>query len=79
MLELEEQMYDLLKSDDTVKVMYRVTPFFEGSNLLAEGVLMECLSLDDGHTLSFCVFIYNVQDGIIIDYADGSSRARDEK
>lgn len=74
MLEIEDQVYDLLKADKTMKVMYRVTPVFDGSNLVADGVLMECLSLDEAQSLSFCVFIYNVQDGITIDYSNGESR-----
>lgn len=74
MLEVEDQVYDLLKADETMKVMYRVTPVFDGSNLVADGVLMECLSLDAAQSLSFCVFIYNVQDGITIDYSNGESR-----
>lgn len=75
MLELENQIYDLIKSDKGIKVMYRVTPVFEGDNLVAKGVLMECMTLDEARNLSFCMFIYNVQDGIIIDYTNGESRA----
>lgn len=54
-------------------VMYRVTPIFENDNLLAEGVLMEAYSVEDGGELQFCVFVYNVQPGIAIDYATGNS------
>lgn len=56
-------------------VMYRVTPMFDGNNLLASGVLMEGYSVEDsGEGICFCVFCYNVQSGIIIDYTDGSSK-----
>lgn len=56
-------------------VMYRVTPIFEGDNLLASGVRMEALSVEDGGAgISFNVFIKNVQPGVEIDYSDGSSR-----
>lgn len=56
-------------------VMYRVTPMFDGNNLLASGVLMEGYSVEDsGEGICFCVFCYNVQPDIIIDYTDGSSR-----
>ena len=55
-------------------VMYRVTPIFEGRNLLASGVQMEAYSVEDnGRGLSFNVFVYNVQDGIVLDYATGES------
>lgn len=55
-------------------VLYRVTPIFEGDNLLASGVLMEAESVEDhGESILFCVFVYNVQPGILIDYATGES------
>lgn len=55
-------------------VIYRVTPIFEGNNLLASGVLMEAESVEDkGSGILFCVYVYNVQPGIIIDYASGES------
>ena len=53
-------------------VLYRVTPVFDGDDLVARGVLMEAKSVED-QDLQFCVFCYNVQPGIIIDYSDGSS------
>ena len=56
-------------------VLYRVTPIFEGADLLARGVRMEGWSVEDnGAGVCFDVFCYNVQPGIVIDYADGSSR-----
>jgi DNA-entry nuclease len=56
-------------------VLYRVTPVFSGNDLLAQGVLMEAESVEDnGAGLKFCVFCYNVQPGIEINYADGSSK-----
>lgn len=55
-------------------VLYRVTPVFEGNNLLASGVLMEAKSVEDaGAGILFCVYCYNVQPGITIDYASGDS------
>ena len=55
-------------------VLYRVTPIFEGNNLLASGVLMEAKSVEDnGAGILFCVYCYNVQPGITIDYATGDS------
>ncbi len=56
-------------------VLYRVTPFFEGDNLVASGVLMEAYSVEDsGKGISFCVYCYNVQPQITIDYKTGDSK-----
>ncbi len=55
-------------------VLYRVTPDFRGSNLLASGVLMEARSVEDPE-VQFCVYCYNVQPGVLIDYATGENRA----
>ena len=56
-------------------VLYRVTPIFEGDNLVAHGVLMEGYSVEDeGEGVCFCVYAYNAQPGIHIDYKTGNSR-----
>lgn len=56
-------------------VLYRVTPVFEGTNLLASGVKLEAFSVEDeGEGICFNVYVYNVQPGITIDYATGDSR-----
>ena len=55
-------------------VMYRVTPVFEGDNLVASGVLMEGQSVEDDEIV-FCIYMYNFQPGVIIDYATGDSQA----
>ena len=53
-------------------VMYRVTPVFEGNNLVATGVIMEGWSVEDnGADVCFCVFVYNEQPGFTIDFATG--------
>ena len=58
-------------------VMYRVTPVFKGNNLVADGVLLEAYSVEDnGQGVSFCVYCYNVQPTIIIDYTTGASRTK---
>lgn len=55
-------------------VLYRVTPVFSGSNLVADGVIMEAYSVEDeGAGISFCVYVYNVQPGVKIDYETGES------
>ena len=59
-------------------VLYRVSPLFEGDNLLASGVLMEARSIEDP-LVQFCAFCYNVQPGIEIDYATGESRMMEQK
>ena len=53
-------------------VLYRVTPVFNGDDLVATGVLMEARSVEDDD-FAYCVFCYNVQPGIEIDYATGDS------
>ena len=57
------------------RVLYRVTPIFEGNDLLAAGVEIEALSVGDaGEGVCFHVYCYNVQPGVEIDYATGDSR-----
>lgn len=57
-------------------VLYRVTPYFEGDNLVASGVLMEAQSIEDeGAGINFCVWCYNVEPGVTIDYATGDNWA----
>ena len=56
------------------RVLYRVTPIFEGDELLARGVQMEAWSIEDnGEGICFNVYCYNVQPGIEIDYATGDN------
>ena len=73
MLPFENMVADYVKETGN-HVMYRVTPIFEGDNLLASGVLMEAKSIEDnGDGILFNVYCYNVQPGIAIDYASGNS------
>ena len=75
MLPFEDEVAAYIKETDN-HVMYRVTPVFEGDNLLAAGVLMEGKSVEDsGEGVLFCIFAYNVQPGVSIDYATGESSA----
>ena len=75
MLPFENLTADYVKETGN-HVMYRVTPVFEGDNLVASGVLMEAESVEDqGEGVLFCVYVYNVQPGIAIDYATGESWA----
>ena len=73
MLPFENDIADYVESTGN-HVLYRVTPLFDGDNLVASGVLMEAQSVeDDGAGVCFCVYCYNVQPGVSIDYADGTS------
>ena len=74
MLPFENMVADYVKETDN-HVLYRVTPVFEGDNLVAGGVLMEAYSVEDaGKGVCFCVFVYNVQPGIEINYLTGESK-----
>lgn len=73
MLPYEEEVCDYVKETGN-HVMYRVSPVFVGKELVARGVLMEAYSVEDsGRGVRFCVFAYNVQPGVVIDYATGES------
>ena len=73
MLPFENKVADYIK-ETTNHVMYRVTPVFEGENLLCKGVKMEAYSVEDsGKGISFNVFCYNVQPSIKINYKNGES------
>ncbi len=74
MLPFENQVADYVQETGN-HVLYRVTPIFEGTNLLASGVLMEGWSVEDeGRGVSFCVYAYNAEPGVEIDYATGENR-----
>ena len=78
MLPFENMVADYIKETNN-HVLYRVTPVFVGNELVARGVLMEAWSVeDDGDGICFNVFVYNVQPGVIIDYATGASRLEKE-
>ena len=73
MLPFENMVADYIKETNN-HVLYRVTPVFDGNDLLASGILMEGESVEDsGSGILFCVFCYNVQPGISIDYSNGES------
>ena len=79
MLPFEDKVADYVDRTDN-HVLYRVTPVFDGSNLVASGVQMEAWSIEDGGKgVSFNVFCYNVQPGISIDYATGDSALAEEQ
>lgn len=73
MLPFENMVAEYVKNTGN-HVLYRVTPIFEGNNLVASGVQMEAKSVeDDGAGVCFHVYVYNCQPGVTIDYANGMS------
>ena len=77
MLPFENMVADYVKETGN-HVMYRVTPVFEGDELVARGVQMEALSVDDnGDGICFNVYVFNVQPGVAIDYTTGLSWAEE--
>lgn len=73
LIPFEDSIYKYIKKSGK-RVLYRVTPVFKGTELLSRGLLLEAYSLDDeGKGLSFCVFVYNAQPDINIDYTTGAS------
>lgn len=78
MLPFENNVADYVKETGN-HVMYRVTPIFNGLDYVARGVLMEGYSVEDnGRGISFCIYAYNVQPGVTIDYFTGVNVANGE-
>ena len=78
MLPFENMVADYVKETGN-HVAYRTTPVFQGVDLLAGGVLMEGYSIEDqGEGICFCVFAYNVQPGVEIDYRTGDSHLSED-
>jgi len=74
MQEWEIEVYQYLSDHKRNHVLYRVTPYFFGQELLARGVEMEAVSVEDaGAGICFHIFIYNVQPGVTIDYGTGEN------
>ena len=75
MLPFENMVADYVKETGN-HVLYRITPVFEGKNLVASGVYMEAYSVeDDGDDICFYVYVFNRQPGVKIDYLTGDSVA----
>ena len=78
MLPFENLVHDYVEETEN-HVLYRVTPIYEGDNLVASGVQMEALSVEDsGEGVCFNVYVYNCQPGVTIDYATGESWLTEE-
>ena len=73
MLPFENKVSNYIKSTNN-HVLYRVTPHFEGNNLVASGVQIEAKSVEDqGRGIQFNVYCYNIQPRVKIDYATGEN------
>lgn len=78
MLPFENMVADYIKETNN-HVLYRVTPVFEGKNLVASGVQMEAWSVEDqGEGVCFNVYVYNIEPGVAIDYYTGISCENDK-
>lgn len=76
MLDFENQVAEYIKETNN-HVLYRATPIYDGDNLVASGVLLEAYSVEDsGKGIKFNVYLYNIQDGIEIDYKTGESKQK---
>ena len=74
MLPYEIKVLEYMDRTDN-HVLYRVTPVYNGDELVARGVEMEAFSVEDeGRGVCFHIFLYNIQPGIEIDYSTGESR-----
>ncbi|MCD5002953.1 DNA/RNA non-specific endonuclease [Enterococcus saccharolyticus] len=78
MLRHEMDIKTYLEENDDHYVRYSVTPIFKDDELLARGVHLMAQSVNDD-TIKFNVFIFNIQDGVTLNYADGSSETDEEK
>ena len=79
MLPFENEVDDYVEATGN-HVMYRVTPIYRGLDYVARGVLMEAYSVEDnGRGVKFCIYAYNVQPGVTIDYFTGVNVANGEK
>lgn len=78
MLKYENKVGNYIRKTNN-HVLYRVTPVYDGNNLLAKGVQMEALSFEDnGKGIKFNVFIYNVEPKVEINYTDGSNKLTED-
>ncbi|MDJ1121893.1 DNA/RNA non-specific endonuclease [Olsenella sp. YH-ols2217] len=75
MIPYENAVADYVEDTDD-ECLYRVVPVFDGDDLVCQGVWIEAASVaDQGKSLSFRVFVHNVEPGVSIDYATGENHA----
>ena len=77
MLKFENKVANYVKRTNN-HVLYRVTPIFKDTELVARGIQMEAYSVEDNGRLKFNVYVYNIQDGVAIDYKSGNNHLIDE-
>ena len=73
MLPFEMQALEYIGENPDNHLLYRATPVYDDDDLLAKGLLLEAYSIEDEGELQFCVFLFNVQPGISIDYSTGDN------
>ena len=79
MLKFENKVSDYVKKTKN-HVLYRVTPIFNDMDLVAKGIQMEALSVEDnGQGIKFNVYVYNVQEGVTIDYRTGENHLTNQE
>ena len=76
MLPFEEEVRDYIKNTNH-HVLYEAIPVYKEDELVARGLILQAVSIED-ETIRFCVYIYNVQPGVTIDYQNGTSRKAKE-
>lgn len=72
MLPYENMIAEYIRTTGN-NVLYRVTPCYNGNNLICDGILLEVMSVQEPENFAFCVYCYNVQPGVYIDYATGEN------
>lgn len=72
MLRFEMDIKYYLEKSTKNYVRYSVVPVFRGDELLARGVHMMAQSVGSD-AIHFNVYIFNVQEGVTLNYADGTS------
>lgn len=77
MLPLEMKVLEYMDEHPKNHVLYRASPVYEEGGLLAKGLLLEAYSIEDNGELMFCIYIFNVQPGVTINYQTGESQDED--
>lgn len=77
MLPYESRTLQYLNAKPENHILYRATPVYSGTELLARGLLLEAYSIEDEGALSFCAYIHNVEPGVDIDYGTGKNEMND--
>nr|WP_240140606.1 DNA/RNA non-specific endonuclease [Staphylococcus aureus] len=69
----ETQIRNAMYDNPETKVFYEVTPVYKDDELVPRGSHVRAYSInDDGQTININVWIANKQEGVQINYKDGS-------